>query len=325
MSEWTVEQDLSVDEFVQNGLLREEPVEPREEEPRPAFEQKRRAVHDPASKGLDAVKYYLKDIRSMSLLTFEEEQALGKRIAEGDQAARTEMIEANLRLVVAIGKKYINRGLPFADIIEEGNIGLIKAVEKFQYERGFKFSTYAVWWIRQSIERAIVNQARVIRLPVHVAGMVHAYASTVRQLTQELGHDPAIEDIAGKMGVTAERARNLSQVLRETYSLDMLIGDHEDDTLQNVLRDVNAVSPESATDDLRRRKHIDEWLSELGDAERKVIELRFGLDNENPRTLDSIGKELKITRERVRQIQEQALKKLKAITAVRTVGFEELL
>jgi RNA polymerase nonessential primary-like sigma factor len=324
MSEWIVEQNLSVDEFVQSGLLREELVETREEEPQQAFEQKRPVSNDQAPKGLDAVKYYLKDIRSVSLLTFQEEQALGKRIAEGDQAARTAMIEANLRLVVAIGKKYINRGLPFADILEEGNIGLIRAVEKFQYERGFKFSTYAVWWIRQAIERAIVNQARVIRLPVHVAGMVHAYSSTVRHLTQVLGHEPALEDIAEKMGVSIERARNLSLVLRETYSLDMLIGDHEDDTLQNVLQDVNALSPENASDDLRRRKHVDEWLSQLGGVERTVIELRFGLDGENPRTLDSIGKELKITRERVRQIQEQALKKLKEITRARTVTFEDM-
>jgi RNA polymerase sigma factor (sigma-70 family) len=324
MSEWVMEQDLSVDDFAQTGLPKEELVDTRQEESRQEYEQNKENSRSPVPQGLDAVKYYLKDIRSMSLLTFEEEQALGKRIAEGDQRARTTMIEANLRLVVAIGKKYINRGLPFADILEEGNIGLIRAVEKFQYERGFKFSTYAVWWIRQSIERAIVNQSKVIRLPVHVAGMVHSYSSTVRHLTQMLGHEPTIEDIAEKMGVSIERARNLSLVLRETYSLDMLIGDHEDDTLQNVLKDVNAQSPEGASDDLRRRKHIDEWLSQLGDVERTVIELRFGLDNENPRTLDSIGKKLKITRERVRQIQEQALKKLKAITRARTVSFEDM-
>ena len=325
MSEWVMEQDLSVDEFVRNGLRHKESVETQQEASHREHEQNKGNGRSPAPQGLDAVKYYLKDIRSTSLLTFEEEQALGKRIAGGDQLARAAMIEANLRLVVAIGKKYINRGLPFADILEEGNIGLIRAVEKFQYERGFKFSTYAVWWIRQAIERAIVNQARVIRLPVHVAGMVHAYSSTVRHLTQKLSHEPTHEDIAEKMGVSVERARNLSLVLRETYSLDMLIGDHEDDTLQNVLEDVNALSPENASDDLRRREHIDEWLSQLGDVERTVIELRFGLDDENPRTLDNIGKKLKITRERVRQIQEQALKKLKAITQARTVSFEEMM
>jgi RNA polymerase nonessential primary-like sigma factor len=325
MSEWVMEQDLSVDEFVQNGLRREVSSETRQEPSLLEHEQNKEIGRSPASQGLDAVKYYLKDIRGISLLTFEEEQALGKRVAAGDQSARTAMIEGNLRLVVAIGKRYINRGLPFADILEEGNIGLIRAVEKFQYERGFKFSTYAVWWIRQAIERAIVNQARVIRLPVHVAGMVHAYSSTVRHLTQALGHEPSLEDIAEKMGVSMERARNLSLVLRETYSLDMLIGDHEDDTLQNVIKDGNSLSPENASDDLRRREYIDEWLSQLGDVERTVIELRFGLDGENPRTLDSIGKELKITRERVRQIQEQALKKLKAITRDRTVTFEEMM
>jgi RNA polymerase nonessential primary-like sigma factor len=325
MSEWVMEQNLSVDEFVQSSLRRESFSEAPHETPLLEQEHSKEIGSNPAPQGLDSVKYYLKDIRGISLLTFEEEQALGKRIAEGDESARAAMIEANLRLVVAIGKRYINRGLPFADILEEGNIGLIRAVEKFQYQRGFKFSTYAVWWIRQAIERAIVNQARVIRLPVHVAGMVHTYSSTVRQLTQTLGHEPSLEDIAKKMKVSVERARNLSLVLRETYSLDMLIGDHEDDTLQNVLKDVNALSPENTSDDLRRREYIDEWLSQLGDVERTVIELRFGLDGENPRTLDSIGKELKITRERVRQIQEQALKKLKTITRERTVTFEEMM
>jgi RNA polymerase nonessential primary-like sigma factor len=325
MSERVMERDLSVDEFVRSGLLRGGHTETRQEEPDQERGQEKERGRTTASKGLDAVKYYLKDIRSMSLLTFEEEQKLGKRIAEGDQRARATMIEANLRLVVAIGKKYINRGLPFSDILEEGNIGLIRAVEKFQYQRGLKFSTYAVWWIRQSIERAIMNQARVIRLPVHVAGMVHAYSTTVRHLTQKLGREPAAEEIAEKMGVSVERVRNLSQVLRETYSLDMLIGDHEDDTLQNVLQDVNASSPENASDDLRRRKQINEWLSHLGEAERTVIELRFGLDGDNPRTLDSIGKALRITRERVRQIQEQALTKLREIMRARTVRFEEML
>jgi RNA polymerase sigma factor (sigma-70 family) len=215
--------------------------------------------------------------------------------------------------------------LPFADILEEGNLGLIRAVEKFQYQRGLKFSTYAVWWIRQAIERAIVNQSRVIRLPVHVAGMVHSYTSAMRHLTQELGREPAVEEIAEKMEVSVEKVRSLSQVLRETYSLDMLIGDHEEDTLQSVLEDENALSPMSASDDLRRRKHIDEWLDQLRDIERKVIELRFGLDGEKPRTLDSIGKALRITRERVRQIQEQALRKLKDVTTARTVHFEEML
>jgi RNA polymerase primary sigma factor/RNA polymerase nonessential primary-like sigma factor len=193
-----------------------------------------------SQKGLDAIKYYLKEIRKTPLLTFDQEQALAKKIDQGDQEARAGMIEANLRLVVAIGKKYINRGLPFSDIIEEGNLGLIRAVEKFQYQRGFKFSTYASWWIKQSIERAIVNQTRTIRLPVHIAEIVNSYMRATRQLTQKLGRDPSIDEVAKKMKVTVDKVRSISQVVRETYSLDMLIGDQEEDTLKDVLQDVNA-------------------------------------------------------------------------------------
>ncbi len=324
MSTLTMEQDMSVSDYLETDIQADDRMEVLQEGPYIKRNNQERG-RTPASKDLDAVKYYLKDIRNFPLLTFSDEQTLGKRIAEGDEEARRIMIESNLRLVVAVGKKYINRGLPFADLLEEGNLGLIRAVEKFQYQRGLKFSTYAVWWIRQAIERAIVNQARIIRLPVHVAGMVHAYSAAVRSLTQELGRDPSLEEIAGKMDASIEKVRSLSQVLRETYSLDMLIGDHEEDTLQSVLEDENASSPMAASDEIRKRKHINEWLTQLRDIERKVIELRFGLDGEKPRTLDSIGKALRITRERVRQIQEQALRKLKDITTARTISFEEML
>ncbi|MDA8421873.1 MAG: sigma-70 family RNA polymerase sigma factor [Nitrospiraceae bacterium] len=276
-------------------------------------------------KGLDAIKYYLKEIRKTPLLTFEQEQELAKRIEQGDQEARARMIEANLRLVVAIGKKYINRGLQFSDIIEEGNLGLIRAVEKFQYQRGFKFSTYASWWIKQAIERAIVNQTRTIRLPVHIAEIVNSYLRATRQLTQSLGRDPQIEEIAKKMKVTVEKVRSISQVVRETYSLDMLIGDQEEDTLKDILQDNNAVSPASISDEIRRREHIDEWLLQLSVSERKVIEMRFGLVDGEPKTLDSIGKEFGITRERVRQIETQALNKLRAITKRKKIDLEEML
>lgn len=321
----SMEQDVSVVDFLDAGSGRECHAEIPGGGQDQGCEREKENERASASSNLDAVKIYLKDIRNLPLLTFEQEQELGKRIAEGDPQARTAMIEANLRLVVAIGKRYIHRGLPFSDIIEEGNIGLIRAVEKFQYQRGLKFSTYAVWWIRQAIERAIVNQARIIRLPVHVASMVYSYSSVMRQLTQEFGREPAVEEIANKMGVTIENVLSLSQVVRETYSLDTIIGDHEEDTLQSVLEDENASCPSMASDEVRRRKHIDEWLGELGEAERTVIELRFGLDGENPRTLESIGKALKITRERVRQIQEQALEKLRTITTSRTIQFEEML
>ena len=276
-------------------------------------------------KGLDAIKYYLKEIRKTPLLTFEQEQELAKRIEAGDPNARAKMIEANLRLVVAIGKKYINRGLQFSDIIEEGNLGLIRAVEKFQYQRGFKFSTYASWWIKQAIERAIVNQTRTIRLPVHIAEIVNSYMRATRQLTQSLGRDPSIDDIAKKMKVTVDKVRSISQVVRETYSLDMLIGDQEEDTLKDILQDNNALSPASVSDEIRRREHIDEWLQQLSMSERKVIELRFGLNDGEPKTLDSIGKEFGITRERVRQIETQALNKLRAITKRKKIDFEGML
>ena len=278
-----------------------------------------------SQKGLDAIKYYLKEIRKTPLLTFEQEQELAKRIERGDQEARAKMIEANLRLVVAIGKKYINRGLQFSDIIEEGNLGLIRAVEKFQYERGFKFSTYASWWIKQSIERAIVNQTRTIRLPVHIAEIVNSYMRAVRQLTQSLGREPQIEEIAKKMRITIDKVRSISQVVRETYSLDMLIGDQEEDTLKDILEDSNALSPASFSDDIRRREHIDEWLQQLSVSERKVIEMRFGLNDGEPKTLDSIGKEFGITRERVRQIETQALNKLRAITKRKKIDLEGML
>jgi len=278
-----------------------------------------------SQKGLDAIKYYLKEIRKTPLLTFEQEQSLAKKIAQGDQDARGKMIEANLRLVVAIGKKYINRGLPFSDIIEEGNLGLIRAVEKFQYQRGFKFSTYASWWIKQSIERAIVNQTRTIRLPVHIAEIVNSYMRATRQLTQKLGRDPSIDEVAKKMKVTIDKVRSISQVVRETYSLDMLIGDQEEDTLKDILQDTNALSPASFSDDIRRREHIDDWLKQLSVSEKKVVEMRFGLNDGEPMTLDSIGKEFGITRERVRQIETQALNKLRAITKRKKIDLEGML
>jgi RNA polymerase nonessential primary-like sigma factor len=278
-----------------------------------------------SQKGLDAIKYYLKEIRRTPLLTFEQEQSLAKLIVQGDQEARARMIEANLRLVVAIGKKYINRGLPFSDIIEEGNLGLIRAVEKFQYQRGFKFSTYASWWIKQSIERAIVNQTRTIRLPVHIAEIVNSYMRATRQLTQKLGRDPSAEEIAKKMKVTIDKVRSISQVVRETYSLDMLIGDQEEDTLKDILQDTNALSPASFSDDIRRREHIDDWLKQLSVSEKKVVEMRFGLNDGEPMTLDSIGKEFGITRERVRQIETQALNKLRAITKRKKIDLEGML
>jgi RNA polymerase sigma factor RpoS len=318
------ERERSVDDVMDAEPYGEESEE-KEERANSVEESSDAEASSEGQKGLDAIKYYLKEIRKTPLLSFEQEQELAKQIEAGDPDARAKMIEANLRLVVAIGKKYINRGLQFSDIIEEGNLGLIRAVEKFQYQRGFKFSTYASWWIKQAIERAIVNQTRTIRLPVHIAEIVNSYTRATRQLTQSLGRDPSIEEIAKKMKVTAEKVRSISQVVRETYSLDMLIGDQEEDTLKDILQDSNALSPASVSDDIRRREHIDEWLQQLSVSERKVIELRFGLSDGEPKTLDSIGKEFGITRERVRQIETQALNKLRAITKRKKIDFEGML
>ena len=275
--------------------------------------------------GLDTIKYYLKEIRERPLLTIEQEQSLAKRIARGDQEARKIMIESNLRLVVSFGKRYINRGLPFADIIEEGNIGLIKAVERFDHTLGFRFSTYASWWIKQSIERAIVNQAGIIRLPVHVAESVNIYARTLRRLKQELHRDPRIDEIARGMKISVEKARGLSQISRDVQSLDTLAGDNDENSLLHYLEDTSMPSPASGSDHERRRRLVAEQLEELTPNERKVLQMRFGLIDDEPVTLDTIGKELGITRERVRQIANQALGKIRTIIREKNILAEEML
>ncbi len=275
--------------------------------------------------GPDAIAYYLKDIRKTPLLTFEQEQELAKRVARGDEEARARMIEANLRLVVGIGKRYINRGLPFPDIIAEGNLGLIRAVEKFQYRRGFRFSTYAWWWIKQSIERAIVNQVRIIRLPVHVSEVVNKYTRTVRKMSQQLGREPSAQEIAREMRINVNRVRVVSQLIRDVCSLETRIGDQEEETLKDVLSDDNSPSSVHSYDDGCRKRHINEWISQLPAAERKVIELRYGLDREGPLTLMSIGKQIGLTRERVRQIENQALNKLKNLTKNRNIVLNDML
>ncbi len=278
----------------------------------------RPAEHDPVS-------HYLKDIRRTNLLTRDEEQALAHRVAGGDAEARQRMIEANLRLVVSIARRYLYSGLEFSDLIEEGNIGLIRAVEKFQCERGFKFSTYATWWIRQAIERAIVNQARTIRLPVHVATTVNAYSRAVRRLTQQDGREPRIEEIAKVMQVSVASARRVSQIVRETTSLDVLIGEEEEDTLKDMLQDGSIASPDAAAAAARRTADIREGLSHLTVSERRVIELRYGLNDGDDRTLESIGREFGVTRERVRQKELQALNKLRAISRERNIELAGML
>lgn len=275
--------------------------------------------------GLDTIRSYLKEIRKSPLLTFDEEQELAKRIVKGDEAARQKMIESNLRLVVNIGKRYINRGLPFSDIIEEGNLGLMKAVEKFKYEKGFKFSTYASWWIRQSIERAIINQTRTIRLPVHIAESINSFMSVLGPLIQDLGREPSVEEVAEKMNVEIEEVRKIRQIIRKTYSLDRPLGDKDENSLKDIIEDTAILSPAKTTEGIKRREEIIKWLELLKEMEREIILMRFGLDGSEPRTLEVIGKQFGITRERVRQIEATALSKLRFITNKRSIKFEELL
>ena len=274
---------------------------------------------------VDIVKTYLKDIRKSALLTFQDEQELGKRVVAGDLEARAQMIESNLRLVVRIGKRYMNRGLPFSDLIEEGNLGLIKAVEKFNYALGYRFSTYASWWIRQYIERSIINQGSLIRLPVHVVERLNRYLTGVEQLGQELGREPRVEEITERMRIQEKDVLNLKQLIRTTFSLDSPINDRTDTYLRDVIQDTLTSSPATTAEGVRRREEIMDWLSDLQDREQTVIMLRFGLDGGQGHTLEEIGVELGLTRERVRQIETEALGKLRETIEKKTITQEDLL
>ncbi|HTP40924.1 MAG TPA: sigma-70 family RNA polymerase sigma factor [Nitrospiria bacterium] len=273
----------------------------------------------------DAVKSYLKEIRRWELLTYEQEQALAKRVSKGDGRARRRMIESNLRLVVSIGKRYINRGLPFSDIIEEGNLGLIKAVEKFNYKKGFKFSTYASWWIRQSIERAIINQSKLIRLPVHVVERLNHYLSAMEDLVQELDREPTVQELSRQMKYEQGQVVELQQVIRKIYSLDSPVGAQQEATLKDIIIDHSQSLPSTTAEGIKQREEIFEWIKGLRDTEKQVILMRFGLDGGEPQTLEEIGQVLGLTRERVRQIEAAALQKLRAIVTAQMTEYEEQL
>lgn len=273
----------------------------------------------------DAVKTYLRDIRRSTLLTFKDEVMLAKRILKGDESARQRMIESNLRLVVSIGKRYLNRGLPFSDIIEEGNIGLIKAVEKYDHKKGFRFSTYASWWIRQSIERAIINQGKLIRLPVHVVERVNHYLAHLEDLVQELGREPEVLEISQKMKMPEKDIDHIQRLMRKTYSLDSPIASGKTTSLKDIIEDRSQASPMSRAEGIQRRKGLIQWLGKLSPNERKVIILRFGLQGDEPSTLERIGKVFGLTRERVRQIESVALRKLRNIIAEKTIQAEDIL
>ncbi len=259
----------------------------------------------------DPVRMYLKEIGRVSLLTAKQEVELARRIEEGDESAAKKLAEANLRLVVSIARRYVGRGMHFLDLIQEGNLGLMKAVEKFDYRKGFKFSTYATWWIRQAISRAIADQARTIRIPVHMVETINRLVRTQRQLLQDLGREPTAEEIADEMDVSAERVREIIKVAQEPVSLETPIGDEGDSHLADFIEDEDAESPADAASYLLLREQIGEVLATMTPREQKVLELRFGLEDGRARTLEEVGHAFGVTRERIRQIEAKALRKLR--------------
>ncbi|MGI6069080.1 MAG: RNA polymerase sigma factor RpoD [Blautia sp.] len=259
----------------------------------------------------DPVRMYLKEIGKVNLLTAEEEIELAKRMEEGDEEAKKRLAEANLRLVVSIAKRYVGRGMLFLDLIQEGNLGLIKAVEKFDYRKGYKFSTYATWWIRQAITRAIADQARTIRIPVHMVETINKLIRVSRQLLQELGREPTPEEIAAEMDMSVERVREILKISQEPVSLETPIGEEEDSHLGDFIQDDNVPIPADAAAFTLLKEQLVEVLSTLTDREQKVLRLRFGLDDGRARTLEEVGKEFSVTRERIRQIEAKALRKLR--------------
>ena len=259
----------------------------------------------------DPVRMYLKEIGKVPLLTADEEVELATKMSEGDEEAKRRMAEANLRLVVSIAKRYVGRGMLFLDLIQEGNLGLIKAVEKFDYTKGYKFSTYATWWIRQAITRAIADQARTIRIPVHMVETINKVIRVSRQLLQELGHDPSAEEIAKEMGMPVEKVRDILKIAQEPVSLETPIGEEEDSHLGDFIPDEDASEPSEAASFSLLKEQLMEVLDTLTPREKKVLELRFGIVDGRTRTLEEVGKEFNVTRERIRQIEAKALRKLR--------------
>jgi len=259
----------------------------------------------------DPVRMYLKEIGKVRLLTAFEEVHLAKKIEAGDMKAKRMLVEANLRLVVSIAKKYVGRGMLFLDLIQEGNLGLIRAVEKFDYKKGYKFSTYATWWIRQAITRAIADQARTIRIPVHMVETINKLIRTQRQLLQKFGREPTPEEIARKMKFSAEKVREVMKISQEPVSLETPIGEEEDSHLGDFIEDSEVETPSDAASFTMLQEQLQEILNTLNDRERKVIQLRFGLQDGHPRTLEEVGREFGVTRERIRQIESKTLGKLR--------------
>ena len=285
--------------------LQEEIEEAEEQEPDTA-----EALAEDVSTN-DPVRMYLREIGKVPLLTLEEEQAVARRITEGDESAVKEMTEANLRLVVSIAKRYVGRGMQLLDLIQEGNLGLLKAVEKYDYTKGFKFSTYATWWVRQSITRALADQARTIRSPVHMVETMNKLTQTSRKLQQELGREPTEEELAEVMHMTPERVNEIRQMCMEPVSLESPVGEEDDSHLGDFIEDDSGSQPAEAVSQTMLRQQLMEILDTLSPREAKVLRLRYGLDDGRPRTLEEVGREFNVTRERVRQIEAKALRKIR--------------
>jgi len=261
----------------------------------------------------DALQLFLKDIGKVDLLTAAQEVELAKRIERGDHRAKQEMVEANLRLVVSIAKKYRNQGLPFLDLIQEGTIGLVRAAEKFDYRKGFKFSTYATWWIRQAVARALADKARTIRMPVHVVEKLNKIVRSERKLRAELGREPTSVEIAGDLDLSIDEVEQIRRSAQTPVSLEKPVGDEEESEFGHFLTDENVPLPDEAAEVTMRKETLRKILSTLSHRERRVLELRYGLDGQHPRTLDEVGRTFNVTRERIRQIENQSLKKLRAL------------
>ena len=259
----------------------------------------------------DPVKMYLKEIGKIPLLSADEERILAENMEAGDIEAKKKLAETHLRLVVSIAKRYVGRGMQFLDLIQEGNMGLMKAVEKFDFRRGFKFSTYATWWIRQAITRSIADQARTIRIPVHMVETINKLVRIERQLVQELGREPTNEEISEHMGIEVDKVNEIRKIAQEPVSLETPIGEEDDSHLGDFIEDETAIAPDEAANFSMLKEQLNQVLSTLSDREKKVLELRFGLNDGTPRTLEEVGKEFEVTRERIRQIEAKALRKLK--------------